>query len=271
LISTSIKKSPANQAQTIWDWQHIIPILLVEIPKFNFQDNRIGQSFMKSKLNKPMKRTKHMRTKPIQIAALKAIVSGGMTLTAAALLIFTACSTATPPPPPEGQSTAAFQKGVPGGVIVNTVDVSARVTAIDKAKRKVTLLAPDGEKYTVKVGPEAVNFDQIRVGDLVKAAVTEELVVYLEEEGTPSSEGAAGVVALAPKGAKPGGLVAQTRQVIATVTAIDRTKRTATLRFDDGTTKTFPVREDIDLSRHEVGERVVFRVTEMIAISVEKQ
>ena len=78
------------------------------------------------------------------------------------------------------------------------------------------------------------------------------------------------MVALAPKGAKPGGVVAQVTQVTASVVAIDHAKHTATLRFDDGSTKTFPVREDIDLSRHKVGERVVFRVTEMIAISVEK-
>jgi hypothetical protein len=184
-------------------------------------------------------------------------VAGSLVLTAAALLILTACSTVSPPPPAEGKSSVAFKEGVPGGVIVNTVDVSARVTAIDKGKRKVTLLGPDGEKFTV--------------GDLVKATVTEELVIFMDDEGAPSGEGEAGVVALAPKGAKPGGLVAQVTQVTATVVAIDQTKRTATLRFDDGTTETFPVREDINLDQHSVGERVVFRVTEMIAISVEKQ
>ena len=52
--------------------------------------------------------------------------------------------------------------------------------------------------------------------------------------------------------------------------AIDPGKRTATLRFEDGSTKTFPVRDDIDLSLRKVGEKVVFLVTEMIAISVEK-
>jgi hypothetical protein len=189
----------------------------------------------------------------------------------AAFLSLTACSTVFPPPPAEGQSSVAFQEGVPGGVIVNTMDVSARVTAIDNANRKVTLLGPDGEKFTVKVGPEAVNFDQVMVGDVVKATVTEELVVYLKEEGAHAGDESAAVVALAPKGDKPGGLVAQTTQVTATVVSIDRTNRTATLRFDDGSTETFPVREDLNLSRRKVGERVVFRVTEMIAITVEKQ
>jgi Cu/Ag efflux protein CusF len=78
------------------------------------------------------------------------------------------------------------------------------------------------------------------------------------------------MVALAPKGASPAGLVAETTQSTATVTAIDPAKRTATLRFEDGTTKTFPVRSDVDLSKRKVGEKVVFRATEMLAIKVEK-
>jgi hypothetical protein len=42
------------------------------------------------------------------------------------------------------------------------------------------------------------------------------------------------------------------------------------LRFPDGSTEILPVRDDIDLDQRRVGEQVVFRVTEMIAISVEK-
>jgi hypothetical protein len=55
------------------------------------------------------------------------------------------------------------------------------------------------------------------------------------------------------------------------VVAIDEAMRTARLKFDDGSSKTFPVRADIDLSRHQVGEEVVFQITEMIAITVEPQ
>ena len=196
-------------------------------------------------------------------------VSVSLALSAAFLLVLTACSTPTPPPPATGGSAVAFKEGVPGGLIVNTVDVSARVTAIDKVNRKVTLLKQDGKKSIVKAGPEVINFDQIKVGDLVKATVTEALAIFLEEEGMPAGEGAAGMVALAPKGARPGGLVAQVNQVTGTVTAIDQANRTATLRFEDGSSQTFSVRDDIDLSQRKVGDRVVFRVTEMIAISVE--
>lgn len=201
----------------------------------------------------------------------------GLSLLFAAFFMLNACSTTSstetvsPPPAPEGSSTAAIEEGVPGGVFVNTVEVSAKVTAIDADNRKVTLLGPDGEEETVKVGPEAVNFDQVRVGDMVKVMLTEELVVFLDEAGAAAPDGAAAMVSLAPKGTQPGGIVAEAVQVTGTITEIDQANRTATLQFENGSTETFPVRDDIDLSQREVGEKVVFQVTEMIAITVEKQ
>lgn len=186
------------------------------------------------------------------------------------LFTITACATTSPPPPAEVNTATAVQEGVPGGITVNSVEVTAKVTAIDTKNRKVTLLLPDGEKETVKVPPEAVNFDQVRVGDLVKATLTEEVVVYLDEEGASVPDGYAAGVALAPKGAQPGGIVAEAVKVTATVTAIDQANRTATLRFDDGTIETITVRDDIDLSKRKVGEKVVFIVTGMVALSVEK-
>jgi len=188
----------------------------------------------------------------------------------AVIFTLTSCASVSTPPPAETSSASAYQEGVPGGVIVNTLDVSARVTAIDKANRRATLLGPDGKTFTVKAGPEYVNFDQVGVGDWVNLTVTEELVVYLNEGGGSSSNESAALVALAPKGAQPGGLIAETTQITGTVTAIDPEKRTATLRFEDGSTKTFPVRSDVDLTKRKLGEKVVFRITEMIAISIEK-
>jgi hypothetical protein len=167
----------------------------------------------------------------------------------------------------ESKSMVSYQEGVPGGVMANTMEVSARVVAIDHFNREATLLGSDGEKFRVKVGPEAVNFDQVHVGDLVKVTVAEELVVYLNEENETYIGGSASVVAL---GAQAGGLAAETREIVGTVTKIDYQKRTATLSFQDGSTKTFPVRSDIDLSKHEVGEQVVFHITEMVAIRIEK-
>jgi len=192
---------------------------------------------------------------------------GTAALLPAALLAFSSCSTE---PRGEGAGFTAIQPGVPGGIIVDTYKETATVTGIDKATRKVTLVTKDGTKSTVKCGPEVANFAQIEVGDQVKATVTEQLVVFVRRPGEPSGDGAAGVVALAPIGAKPGGVIANTEEITAKVKAIDLKHRKATLLFPDGTSHTFTVRPDVDMTKHAVGDEVVFSTTEAVAISVEK-
>ena len=193
-----------------------------------------------------------------------------LALLSAALFALTSCSSTPPPPPDQASAGLAYTEGVPGGVAVATHKMIAHVTDLDTANRKVTLLTADGKKTTVKCGPEIINFDQIRVGDQLKVRVVEELVAYLAEAGAPPSDGGAAVVLLAPKGARPGGVVAAVEQVTAKVTAIDLKKHQATLQFPDGSTKTIAVRKDVDLTKRRVGEEVVIRYTEAVALSVEK-
>ena len=71
-----------------------------------------------------------------------------LALLPAALFTLTSCSSTSKPPPAVGSSRITYTKGVPGGVIVQTVKVTATVTAIDQATRKATLLGPDGKKFT---------------------------------------------------------------------------------------------------------------------------
>lgn len=167
-------------------------------------------------------------------------------------------------------SATVFVEGVPGGVIMNTVEVIATVIGIDHEKRVVTLQDKDKKTFTATAGPGAANFDQVQTGDTVKITLTEELVVFLDEEGAAPMDSSSSALVTAPKGAQPSGLVASTRQVTGTVTALDPEKRTATLQFKDGSSQTFPVREDIDLTQRKVGDQVVFRLTEKVAVSVEK-
>jgi hypothetical protein len=168
----------------------------------------------------------------------------------------------------EAGGVAVAAEGVPGGGVVATYELMASVAAIDKASRKVTLVDAAGIKKTVKAGPEVINFDQIRVGDQLKITATEELVVYVAGAGETPSDGGAQLVALAPKGAKPGGIMAETTRVTAKVTAIDAAHHKATLQFEDGSSRTVPVRPDVDLSKRKVGDSVVIRITEALAIQV---
>ena len=170
----------------------------------------------------------------------------------------------------EASTTAAVAEGVPGGSVVSTYEVTASVAAIDEANRKITIVDAAGIKKTVKAGPEVINFDQIRVGDQLKIVATEELIVSIAGEGETPAVGTSHWVALAPKGAKPGGLMAETTQITAKVVAIDGLKHEATLQFEDGTTRIVAVRPDVDLNKQKIGDTVVIRLAEALAIQVTK-
>ena len=69
----------------------------------------------------------------------------------------------------------------PMAAMGETVKVSAKVTAIDKAARLVALQTADGGETIIKVGPDARNFDQIKIGDVVNAEYQYAAVVIAEK------------------------------------------------------------------------------------------
>lgn len=185
-------------------------------------------------------------------------------LLAGAMFGFTSCSTRN------GTEEVDLIETEDGAIIVDTLTVTATVTSIDTAKRKVTMVSPSGHKTTYKCGPEVVNFDQIEVGDQVKATVTEEAAIFIGM-GAPPSETAGARVALAPVGAKPGGVFVESAQVTAQVVAVNAKKHKVTLQFQDGTTKQVKVGKKVDLNAVPLGTDVTVQVSEGLAITVEKQ
>ena len=187
-----------------------------------------------------------------------------LALLPAAILTLTSCATTM-----EGVEEITVIETADGAIIVDTFTTTATVTGIDAAKRKVTLVTPRGSKSTYTAGPEVVNFAQIRIGDQVTATVTEEVAIFIGS-GEPPSAMAGAAVALAPLGAKPGGVIVETLQVTVKVTAVDAKKRKVDFQFPDGTTKVVKVGKKVDLSTVRPGDNVTVQVSEGLAITVEK-
>jgi hypothetical protein len=185
-------------------------------------------------------------------------------------LAFSSCSSTPKTAEVHKTTEVSMQPGVPGGMTVETYQSSATVTAIDAARRLVTVVSPNGATATFKAGTNVVNFDQIHIGDQIRAKLTKEVVVFLRPADEPAMDGSAGAIALPAKGEKPGIAMADTVEVTATVKAIDLDRHEATLLFPDGTTKTFPVRPDVDLTKAKLGQQVVIRSTRSVAFVVEK-
>jgi hypothetical protein len=186
--------------------------------------------------------------------------TASLALLGVALPLITAC----------GAMDANKQATEPGAVAVETTQLTATVKAVNRRNRTLTLAGRSGKRFTYKVSKAAVNFDQIRVGDRVNVTLTEAIAVYLQPKGTPEGVGEGTVIALAPKGAMPGGLVATTTAVTARVVSVDAATRHAVLQLPDGRKKTVSVGPHVDLAKVAPGDAVTAQIADELAISVEK-
>jgi sRNA-binding protein len=187
-----------------------------------------------------------------------------LALALAAMLPIAACSSSV-----KGTEDTSVWETADGAIIVDTFTTTATITGINADKREVTLVAPDGRKTTYKAGQDMVNFSQLQVGDQVKVVLTEEVAVAIGSSDATLPTGAA-AVAVAPAGVKPAGVMVETANVTAKVTAVDAKKHKVTLALADGTSKTVKAGKKVDVSALKVGDSVSIQVGEGLMISADK-
>jgi Cu/Ag efflux protein CusF len=68
----------------------------------------------------------------------------------------------------------------PAGVGARTVQLTATVTKIDRAKQEVTLRGPKGNSVAVTV-QDAANLEKVKKGDLVEITYTEAVAISVEK------------------------------------------------------------------------------------------
>jgi hypothetical protein len=153
-----------------------------------------------------------------------------------------------------------------------TETVTATVVQIDRQNRLVTLRRPAGKDATIEVGPEARNFDQIKVGDQVTITYQHALALeLLPANAAQAGTEVEGSVTRAEEGQSPGGTVEQAVTVTAKLTAVDLTKHTVTLTGADGKPRVIEVKDparQARLASLKVGDMVRITYVEALAISV---
>jgi hypothetical protein len=159
--------------------------------------------------------------------------------------------------------------GKPGVVVAEAASITATVEAIDYDKRTVTLKGPKGNLVTLKVGPEAKNFNQVKTGDRVRARYYDATAIYVRKPNEPPFAEEGSAIQLAPKGAKPGAVAVETREMTARVEDIDYKTRTVTLRGPQQKTATLKVDKSVKrFDEVKKGDEIVIRHTEAMAIDV---
>ena len=81
--------------------------------------------------------------------------------------------------------------GTPGGTVVNTKQISAVVTAIDRASRTIAVRGPNQGTMTLKVADEVRSFDEIGLGDTISLTYTEAIALRMISEKPSTAGGAA--------------------------------------------------------------------------------
>jgi hypothetical protein len=168
-------------------------------------------------------------------------------------------------------TTTVPEKMAEGIAIGDSVIMTAEVIAIHKADRTVMLLGSEGNVVEIEVGPEARNFDQIKVGDMVRAEYYESVAIYIGEKGTQPDVKEGIVAGRSAKGDKPAGVVIESIDISATVKSINKFKRTIKLIMPDGKVVTRKVDKSIKaFDNLKKGDSIHVRLTEAVAISIEK-
>jgi hypothetical protein len=186
---------------------------------------------------------------------------------ALALALATAFSGAAHAQAAPAQATVLAASAPGKGAIAGKVTVSATVVAIDAATRTATLKGAKGKVVDVVVPPEARNFSEIRVGDLVTVEYVRALTLQLKPTGGLRSSTTETATAPAPAGAVAGGAAAKQVVVMANVTAVNAKEGFVTLRGPKGNSVDLSV-DPSQLKLVKVGDQVEAVYTEAIAIAV---
>jgi len=158
----------------------------------------------------------------------------------------------------------------PGKVtLASHTQAAALVTGIDKTTRTITLKGPKGKIFDVVAGDEIRNFDQIKVKDEVVVSYVQALTMEVRKGGGLRERVEGADMARAQPGAKPGGAVGRYVTILADVIAVNKKKKTVTLKGPKGNVVELAVQNPDHFKVVKKGDQVEVDYVEALAISVE--
>ena len=152
--------------------------------------------------------------------------------------------------------------------------VTAKVTAIDPAKRQITLKGAEGRERTLTVDKAVRRFDEIKVGDEVTADYYASLAAEVreptaDEKDSPLTEVEVG--GRADKSSDPAAGGVRMVKAVTKVQSIDQAKKTVTIKGPRGNTHEIAVKDPATFGKLKEGDTIVITFTEAVAISLEKK
>jgi len=160
----------------------------------------------------------------------------------------------------------------PSFLAEQVAEATATVTALDQAKRLISLKADDGREFTVEAGDEVRNFSQIKVGDEVTVQYYQALAAEVTKaEASDDDRGAVVLGARAPEGDKPAGAIGTVQTAMVTIDSVNTATSTVSFTDPDGKKRETKVQREQGrefISQLKPGDRVQLTYGESLAIAV---
>ena len=186
-----------------------------------------------------------------------------------ALAVFVVLFTRVAAQQPETAGTTTVLSEPGRAQVVRYTEISAKVVAIDKGARTVTLKGPADKTVDVVAGDEVKNFDQIRVGDLVKVRYAQALALELRKTRAVGDLTEREGSTQAKPGERPAAATVHQITAIAEVTDVDPQKQQITLKGPRGNIVELDVRNPDQFKVVKKGDQVDVTYTEAVAVVVE--
>jgi Cu/Ag efflux protein CusF len=155
-------------------------------------------------------------------------------------------------------------------VVVQETEAVVTVTKVDPKARTVTFRGPKGGVATLNIPKEAQNLDQVKPGQQYRMKYVEAAAVEIRKGGSATAAESQ-QVELAPKGAKPGGMMVRTQQISGVVDAIDFTNRYLAVRGPKGNVLALKVADDVQLDGLNAGDTIGVTYVQGLALDMVAQ
>ena len=167
------------------------------------------------------------------------------------------------------KAPGATEKG-PGRAAGRAVQVKGTVAAVDKDAKTVTLKGPKGRTVTLDV-QDPQKLEAIKVGDPVVATYMEAVAFEIKKPGTATP---GTTVQETRAGSKPGetpaGVIGQEVTVTATVTNVNKSAGTVTIKGPKGNSETIKAKDPKNLDLVKAGDLVEITYARALAVSLDK-
>ena len=169
-------------------------------------------------------------------------------------------------------STSALSTAQPREAERQT-EVTGTVEAVDHTGRSVTIRLQPGSLVTLDVPPNAGRFDQVKVGDTIKATYYDRVSIRVKPAGEPVVDRVLEPALTATPGALPGATTTRQRVTTVTITGWDPVNKVVSFNGPTGAAYTRRLLDSTDpqiVAGLKTGDRVDVTRTEAVTVAVQQ-